>query len=69
MSNTTQKFNELKRSGYKGFGYENGWKEEPHEVHIHKSVTHETHTVNDNHGDHIYWCDECKIFWLMDSSD
>lgn len=69
MSIVTKKYNELKVAGYKNFGYENGWKDEPAEVMHHKSSNHETHQLDDNRGDHIYWCDECKIFWQMDSSD
>lgn len=67
MSNTN-KYTELRKLGYKNFSYGNGWKEEPQEVHIHKSSDHKTFHEHDGRGDHLYWCETCKIMWSMDSS-
>lgn len=69
MHTVRSKFIELKSAGYTYLGYENGWKEEPQQVHIHKSSPHETPSLHDGRGDHLYWCDHCKIYWQMDSSD
>lgn len=61
----------MMNAGYKNLGYANGWtKDNPDEYDNHRCLEHSTGSVQNSYTcDHLYWCDECKIFWMEDSGD
>lgn len=62
------KQSELEAAGYKHLGHENDWYLNPPEEK--KNCKHQIHGIDDGSKcDHLYWCDECKIYWKMDSGD
>ncbi len=63
----------LTEKGYKNLGWRNFWKESTTPIeysdcyHLAHDTNEESHS---NRGsDHTIWCDECKYFYKLDTSD